>query len=74
MVIHGTHDPAAGVEKVSGLLYKVRVPGYGPIFMETGALVYQCEPWTWENCVLVSNAGHNQFADQDLAALCEYLK
>ena len=65
---------ATGVIKGGGLSWKVKVPGYGLIWAETGTLVWQCDPYTFANCVLVSNTGHNQFLDQDLAALCNYLK
>jgi len=50
------------------------VPGYGLIWAETGQFVLQCDPYTFANCQLVFNAGHNQFWDQDLAALCDFLK
>jgi hypothetical protein len=62
-------DWAAGTLSISGLSYKIRVPGYGIIFAETGHGVG--DPTTGQ---IVFNVGHNQFADQDLAALCNYLK
>jgi len=67
-------DLTAGEIRVSGLIYKVRIPGYGPIYYETGELVWQCDPGTFSNCSVVSNTGHNQSVEGDVAALCEYLK
>jgi hypothetical protein len=67
-------DAKTGRVYNSAVSWKVTVPGYGIIFAETGATVYQCDPYTFENCQLVSNTGHNQFIDEDLAALCDYLK
>jgi hypothetical protein len=62
-------DPKTGLDNVSGLSFKVRIPGYGLVFAETGHWVYDYSAGEW-----VFNSGHNQFVDQDLAALCEYLK
>ena len=67
-------DATTGSFRESGLGWKVRIPGYGVIFAETGTNVYQCDPYTFENCVLISNVGFNQLADGDVAALCDYLK
>jgi hypothetical protein len=67
-------DPATGSFRESGLGWKVRIPGHGVIFAETGTSVYQCDPQTSANCVLVSNVGFNQLADGDVAALCDDLK
>ena len=67
-------DPTTGLVSFHGLSWKVRIPGYGLIFGETGSAVFQCDPSTFQNCELVSNVGHNQFVDSDLAALCDYLK
>jgi hypothetical protein len=73
-VEHEQFFAATGVLKADGLSWKIKVPGYGLIWAETGAMVWQCDPYTFANCVLVSNTGHNQFVDEDLAALCNYLK
>jgi hypothetical protein len=62
-------DWAAGTVSLSGPSYKIRVPGYGLIFAETGHAVVDL---TTEQFLF--NSGHNQFVDQDLAALCNYLK
>ena len=67
-------DAASGVFYVHGLSWKARVPGYGLIWGETGNFVAQCDPYTFQNCEVASNTGHNQYNDQDLAALCDYLK
>jgi len=67
-------DAATGLRYGSGMSWKVKVPGYGLIFAESGHHVFQCEPYTFRNCVLVSNVGHNQFRDADFDALCDYLK
>jgi hypothetical protein len=53
----------------SGPSWKVRVPGYGLIFAETGTLIVDLQAQQ-----IIFNAGHNQFVDKDLAALCDYLK
>ena len=68
------YDAASGIISVHGLSWKVRVPGYGLLWGETGNLVQQCDPHTFENCEVVSNVGHNQYMGQDPAALCDYLK
>ena len=62
-------NPKTGLYNGAGLSFKVRIPGYGLIFAETGHFVYDYS--AGEN---VFNSGHNQFMDQDLAALCKYLK
>jgi hypothetical protein len=54
---------------LSGPSWKIRVPGYGLIFAETGHAVRDLQTGNF-----VFNSGHNQFLDQDLAALCAYLK
>jgi hypothetical protein len=62
-------DVTTGIVYVSGLSFKIRVPGYGLIFAETGRYIFD------ENTgQVLFNSGHNQFLDQDLAALCNYLK
>lgn len=74
-VSNQSFDPATGQIRVTGIVYKVKIPGYGLVFAETGALVWQCDdPYTFTNCVMVSNTGHNQYAEGDVAALCDYLK
>ena len=65
---HG-FDPKTGLYTGAGLSFKVRVPGYGLIFAETGHFVFDYSAGKY-----VFNSGHNQFMDQDLAALCEYLE
>lgn len=60
---------AAGLYIFSGLTWKIRVPGYGLIFAETGHGIFNTNTGQFE-----FNSGHNQFVDQDLAALCNYLK
>lgn len=62
-------DLTTGIVYVSGPSFKIRVPGYGLIFAETGHLVF--DETTGQ---LLFNVGHNQFYDQDLAALCNNLK
>jgi hypothetical protein len=54
---------------LSGPSWKIRVPGYGLIFAETGRGVKDLQTGEF-----VFNSGHNQFLEQDLAALCAYLK
>jgi hypothetical protein len=62
-------DMTTGIVYVSGPSFRVRVPGYGVIFAETGHLVFD------ENTgQVLFNSGHNQFYGQDLDALCSYLK
>jgi hypothetical protein len=55
----------------SGPAYKIIVPGYGPLFMETGHGRFVYENGAWVNKF---NSGHNQKIDGDLVALCEFLK
>ena len=55
----------------SGPVIRFNVPGYGPVFIETGRAVYDA------NHQLVSNTGHNDYRDWDpaaLAAVCNALK
>ena len=60
---------ATGIMSFSGPIFKIRIPGYGLIFAETGRVVIDLTTGQ-----VISNSGHNQLFDQDLAALCEYLK
>ena len=62
-------DMTTGIVYVSGPSFKIRVPGYGLIFAETGHIVI--DETTGQ---VVFNSGHNQYVDQDLAALCNHLK
>lgn len=74
-VVNVTIDPARGLLILRGLSYKVRIPGYGLIFAESGELVWHCDdPFMDTGCVMVKNTGHNQLIEQDIAALCDYLK
>jgi hypothetical protein len=52
----------------TGLMWKVTVPGYGAIFLETGRLV-----WDFNIGENLYNTGHNQFFDEDLKAVCKAL-
>jgi hypothetical protein len=67
-VNHNRWDYRDGLYTNSGIPFKVRVPGYGSIFYETGRMVFNIS--TWE--VLV-NAGHNEYIDADVDALCRFL-
>ncbi len=58
-----------GLQYTSGPLFKIRIPGYGLIFAETGHFVFDTATGQF-----LFNSGHNQIVDQDLAALCDYLK
>jgi len=62
-------DPKTGLGFGAGLSFKVRIPGYGLVFAETGRFASDYSTGEY-----VFQSGHNQFADQDLAALCKYLK
>jgi hypothetical protein len=62
-------NAAQGLVYVTGLIFKVRVPGYGLIFAETGRAVLDLNTGEWG-----FNSGHNQWVDGDVAALCNYLK
>jgi hypothetical protein len=53
----------------TGVPFKVVLPGYGAIFMETGRGL-----WDFTTNQLLFNSGQNQFADGDLAALCNALQ
>jgi hypothetical protein len=58
-----------GVMSFTGPAFRVTVPGYGTIFAETGHAIRVLPTWDW-----VANTGWNGFQDQDVAALCDYLK
>jgi hypothetical protein len=74
-VANQTFDTATGQVRIRGMLYKVRIPGYGLVFAESGEEIWQCDdPYTFTNCVMVKDTGHNQLNEQDIAALCDYLK
>jgi hypothetical protein len=60
-----------GTAFVSSVMWKVTVPGYGVVYMETGRVV--CDPNSWE-CFLNTNTGHNQYYEKNVAAMCEILK
>ena len=59
----------SGLQYTSGPLFKIRIPGYGLILAETGHFVFDTTTGQF-----LFNSGHNQVVDQDLAALCDYLK
>jgi hypothetical protein len=61
-------DLREGTLSISGIPIKIRVPGYGAIFYETGHIVIDLN--TGE---MLSNTGHNQVVDADLEALCKCL-
>jgi hypothetical protein len=52
----------------SGLTWKVIVPGYGPVFMESGRVVLD-----FNTGEVILNTGHNQYFEGDLAAICSFL-
>ncbi len=58
-----------GTMSISGPYFKIRVPGYGVIFAESGHQVMDLATGQ-----VISNSGPNQFIDGDAAALCQYLK
>jgi hypothetical protein len=62
-------DGTTGIVYISGPSWKIRISGYGLIFAETGHVVF--DETTGQ---IFFNSGHNQFLDQDLAAVCNYLK
>jgi len=62
-------DPKTGFWSGSGVSFKIRIPGCGLIFAETGHFVY--DPGTGK---FLFNSGHNQMIGADLEALCDYLK
>jgi hypothetical protein len=54
----------------SGPLFRVNLPRYGPIFIETGySKLYYDGMWH-----LTFNSGHNQYQDRDYEALCWAVK
>jgi hypothetical protein len=67
-VNHNRWNLEDGMYYGSGIPFKVRVPGYGTIFYETGRMVFDTS--TWE---LVSNTGQNQYHEADIEALCKFL-
>lgn len=55
----------------TGPVLRINVPGYGPVFIETGHAVYD------ENHVLLFDSGHNDYrgwAPEAVEALCNALK
>ncbi len=64
----GRYDLQNGILYIGGINFKVRVPGYGPVYYETGHAVMDLE--TGE---VLFNSGHNQALGQDLEALCKFL-
>lgn len=62
-------DPKTGFWSGSGVPFKIRIPGYGLIFVETGHFVYDRNAGKF-----LFNSGHNQMIGEDLEALCDYLK
>ena len=61
-------DLTEGTLSISGIPVKLKVPGYGAIFYETGHIVIDLN--TGE---MLSNTGHNQLVDADLEAVCKCL-
>jgi hypothetical protein len=55
-----------------GLICKVVVPGYGPVYMETGHTSFHLTVGGTFETIL--NSGHNQAIDGDVTALCNFLK
>ena len=62
-------DVVAGMLYAQGSIFQVTVPGYGRIFSETGHGVAITSPFT-----ILVNRGHNDYWEQDVAALCDYLR
>jgi hypothetical protein len=64
-------DYVTGIGYGQGSIFQVTVPGYGRIFSETGHMVIDnnTNPIT-----ILFNRGHNQLWEQDVAALCDYLR
>lgn len=52
-----------------GDLFRIVLPGYGPIYLESGHFVYD-----FVSGEFVFASGPNQFVEGDAAALCEYLR
>ena len=61
-------DGAPSLLRIGGVPFMITIPHYGVIFAETGALVIDF------NTGEVFNAGHNDWNEQDVAALCNYLQ
>ncbi len=62
-------DFVKGYVHSTGVPFMITVPGYGVIFAETGHAI-----WNLTTGALVFNSGMNQLANQDAAALCDFLK
>jgi hypothetical protein len=54
---------------VKGSIFQATLPHYGRIFSQTGLVVLDMT--TFEP---LFTSGHNQYLEQDVAALCDYLK
>ena len=61
-------DPETGIVSITGIPFKIRVPGYGPIYYETGRLTLDLNTWQ-----VLFSAGHSDWADGDLEAVCKFL-
>ena len=61
-------DFAAGRARISGIIFKVVVPGVGPVFMDLGTIIADRE----DNVYF--RAGPHQFFDGDFDALCAALQ
>ena len=57
-----------GTLSITGIPFKLKVPGYGSIYYETGRIVIDLNTGG-----ILSNTGHNQVVDADLEAVCECL-
>lgn len=64
----GSYNFVNGTLVSSGDIWKIKLPGYGVIFHETGRTVFDLATFTIQR-----DTGQNQFNDQDFAALCEAL-
>lgn len=61
-------DWESGTLAITGIPWKVNVPGYGWIVMETGRSVIDINTWQ-----LIFESGHSQDSDAAIAAICNYL-
>lgn len=64
-----TFDLVNGTETITGPSWKVTVPGYGNVFLNTGRIVFQLDPFA-----VLFYAGQVDYYAQDVEALCHVLR
>jgi hypothetical protein len=59
----------------AGAAARAIVPGYGPVYFETGHnIYYPVLDWTNAIYIVLFNSGKNQYEDRDVSKVCDFLK